>query len=252
MLNAVRDGRAQRTRRDSWSRPPATRVEARTRDVVDSSAARRNNEQRRGRGTRQPPAPLGARLRVERKRAGLSARELARRLSVSPSLVSQIETGKVQPSVRTLYAWVNALGVSVDELLAPTGGSSLVGPADSRSSQSELEGRSEARHVQRHDSRRIIALNAGVRWEYLTAENNGGVEFVRATYEVGGASSPDGELVRHDGHEFGVVLSGRLQVTVGFEKCVLEAGDSISFSSDIPHRLTNDGDEVVEAVWVVV
>ena len=65
---------------------------------------------------------LGTRLRVERERRGLSLRELARRLEVSPSLVSQIETGKTQPSVRTLYAIVTELGVSLDELFAPAGG----------------------------------------------------------------------------------------------------------------------------------
>src|SRR4029078_2359163 len=53
---------------------------------------------------------LGTRLRVELERRGLSLRELARRLEVSPSLVSQIETGKTQPSVRTLYAIVTELG----------------------------------------------------------------------------------------------------------------------------------------------
>ena len=64
-------------------------------------------------------AALGARLREERDRLGLSLRELARRLDVSPSLVSQIETGKIQPSVRTLYAIVSELGVSLDEVFAP-------------------------------------------------------------------------------------------------------------------------------------
>ena len=66
-------------------------------------------------------SPLGERLRQERDRLGLSLRELARRLDVSPSLVSQIETGKIQPSVRTLYAMVSELGVSLDEMFAPRG-----------------------------------------------------------------------------------------------------------------------------------
>ena len=70
---------------------------------------------------RLAPRPLGERLRKERDRLGLSLRELARRLEVSPSLVSQIETGKIQPSVRTLYAIVSELGVSLDELFAPAG-----------------------------------------------------------------------------------------------------------------------------------
>ena len=61
---------------------------------------------------------LGTRLRAERERRGLTLRELARRLEVSPSLFSQIETGKTQPSVRTLYAMVTELGVSLDKALA--------------------------------------------------------------------------------------------------------------------------------------
>ncbi|MGZ8717080.1 MAG: helix-turn-helix domain-containing protein, partial [Gaiellaceae bacterium] len=65
---------------------------------------------------------LGKRLRGERTERGISLRELARRLDVSPSLVSQIETGKIQPSVRTLYAMVSELGVSLDDVFGSDSG----------------------------------------------------------------------------------------------------------------------------------
>ena len=77
------------------------------------------------------------------------------------------------------------------------------------------------------------------------------VEFIEATYEPGGASSPDDELVRHNGHEFGHVLSGTLTVVVGVDEFVLGPGDSITFPSSTPHRLSNEGDETVRAIWVV-
>ena len=48
------------------------------------------------------------------------------------------------------------------------------------------------------------------------------------------------------------MLTGRLGVTVGFHDYVLEAGDSVFFESTTPHRLHNDGQEVVTAVWVVL
>ena len=48
------------------------------------------------------------------------------------------------------------------------------------------------------------------------------------------------------------MINGRLGVTVGFEEYVLEPGDSISFESSIPHRLHNDGDIDVRAIWVVL
>src|SRR5207249_4792600 len=153
--------------------------------------------------------------------------ELARRLEVSPSLVSQIETGKIQPSVRTLYAIVSELGISFDELFAPPAGTEAGAttrtPATAKSKATGASAAPPAPNgrVQRAHDRRAIELESGVRWERLTAWNDPDVEFLYATYEVGGASSPDGALVRHNGREFGTVISGRLGVTVGFEDYVL-------------------------------
>src|SRR5437879_5738654 len=63
------------------------------------------------------PSDLGPRLRAIRLRQGVGLRELARRLDLSPSSISQIETGKIRPSVRTLYALASEFGVTVDEVL---------------------------------------------------------------------------------------------------------------------------------------
>src|SRR5436309_13635375 len=59
---------------------------------------------------------VGRRIRAHREESQLSLRELARRLNISPSALSQIETGKSRPSVSTLYAIVSELGISLDEL----------------------------------------------------------------------------------------------------------------------------------------
>jgi transcriptional regulator with XRE-family HTH domain len=193
---------------------------------------------------------LGTRLRVERERRGLSLRELARRLEVSPSLVSQIETGKTQPSVRTLYAIVTELGVSLDELFAPADGD---GPVEAvRPAEEDARPPVGFGRVQRAADRDVIDLGSGVRWERLTTWNDREVEFLYAVYEAGGSSSPDGSLMRHNGRELGIVLTGQLGVKVGFEDTVLGPGDSIAFDSAIPHRLHNDGDEVATAIWIVL
>ena len=105
--------------------------------------------------------------------------------------------------------------------------------------------------MQRAHERPTITLNSGVTWERLMFWAEDEVEFIEATYEPGGASSTDGQLVRHSGQEFGCVLSGTLHVVVGFEEYVLEAGDSITFPSSTPHLLKNESDEPVRAIWVV-
>ena len=60
---------------------------------------------------------IGERLRTERTKAGISQRELARRLGLSASLISQLESGLSKPSVGTLYAIVTELDLSLDKLL---------------------------------------------------------------------------------------------------------------------------------------
>src|SRR5690349_22795031 len=66
------------------------------------------------------PSRVGARLRTERERRGISLRELARRVGVSPSLVSQIELDRVNPSVSTLYALVTELGMTMSDVFGDT------------------------------------------------------------------------------------------------------------------------------------
>lgn len=184
---------------------------------------------------------VGQRLRAERESHGVSLRELARRLAISPSALSQIETGRSRPSVGTLYAIVSELGLSLDELFGSRRAAADAGPAETGSV------------VQRRDERKGIDLESGVRWERLTPHAERDTDFLHVVYEVGGASSRPGTHMRHMGREYGLVLSGRLRVTIGFdEEHELGPGDSIAFDSTRPHRLENAGDVPVEAIWFVV
>ena len=207
-----------------------------------------------GAGEVDGAAPLvGAQLREQRFASGMSLRELARRLDVSPSLVSQIETGKIQPSVRTLYAIVSELGLSLDAIFELVGSAEPHGTPPAPVAAPMAPPRpASAGVVHRADERRVIELESGVRWERMAAWEDLDVEFMIAVYGVGGSSSADGRLMRHSGREFGLVLSGTLSVTVGFDDHVLGAGDSITFQSTTPHRLRNDGPVEVRAIWVTL
>jgi transcriptional regulator with XRE-family HTH domain len=188
---------------------------------------------------------MGERLRSARLGRSLTLRELAQRLGVSPSMISQIETGRASPSVSTLYAIANELDVSLDELLF-NDRRATAGPLDEKATSAERP------LLQRRDSRKRIRLASGVVWERLTPLSDPDTEFLYVTYEVGGASSAETEFQRHAGHEWGFVLEGRLEVRVGFEEHILEPGDAVSFDSTIPHRLANAGDEPVHAIWFVL
>ena len=186
---------------------------------------------------------LGSRLRLARKQAGESVRGLARRVGVSPSLVSQIELGRVQPSVGTLYSISNELGLSLDDLF--------------RDGESAARGRGQATvaaagPVQRHNDRKAIRLAAGVRWERLTAMPDEEVEFLNVVYDVGGASCAEDSLIRHGGREYAYIISGRLGFKIGFEEFELGPGDSISFDAQMPHRLWTIGRKPAVAIWVIL
>ena len=188
------------------------------------------------------------RLRAERERRGISLRELARRLKISPSAITQIETGRARPSVATLWAIVTELGMSLDDLFAHEAGAS----AEAGAPPAAPEPPPTALPVVTEATREALQLATGVRWERMTADTDPEVDFIWVVYEAGGSSSPEDSFIRHAGREYGLVMSGRLEVTVGFETRVLGPGDSISFDSTTPHRLRNTGDEPATGVWVVV
>jgi transcriptional regulator with XRE-family HTH domain len=195
------------------------------------------------------------RLREARERSGLSLRQLAKRLDISPSALSQIETGKSRPSVRTLYAVVSELGISLDQLFDHHG----AGVAADQRPASEpvvdngwIPSGSPRQPLLRAADRPVLELDTGVQWQRLTAEHDPVVDFLHVTYEPGGASNAHSKLVRHAGREYGVVLSGRLTVTVGFETYELGQGDSIFFNSDEPHVLANNTDDPATAIWFVL
>lgn len=185
---------------------------------------------------------LGPAVRAAREASGLSVRELARRIQVSPSFISQIELGKAKPSVGTLYALVGELGVSLNELLG--------GPEDSVPRVDQQAWPRVERPVVRAHERDRVQMS-GVVWERLTADDPL-VDFLHVEYLPGSASCPPDDMVRHGGREYGVITSGRLDVQVGFETWSLGPGDSIHFDSSTPHRLSNPYDEPCTGVWFVL
>jgi transcriptional regulator with XRE-family HTH domain len=201
-------------------------------------------------------AQVGQRLRSAREQQGLSLREVARRLDISASALSQIETGKSRPSVKTLYAIVSELGLSMDELFAnpdaKPGRSSASAAAQAETANGSSQDGSPSPIVQRADSRSSLILDSGVTWDRLTAANDPNVDFLHTTYHPGSSSSGSEKLVRHNGREYGMVLSGELELSVGFEKFLLGPGDACSFDSNEPHRLANPGAEPATAIWFVI
>lgn len=203
---------------------------------------------------------LGPRLKTIRLASEKSLREVARRLDVSPSFLSQIENGKSQPSVATLYALARLLGVPVDTLFAPTfDGAAPLTPVDE-----EIIDRSLIQHptdawdeggarvsLINPQNRSVLTMDTGVRWERLAATHEADINFMEIIYEPGAGSNANGELIQHDGYEYGYALDGEIEVTIGDSVLNLSKNQSIGFDSSIPHRFRNTGTVTFRGIWFV-
>lgn len=196
----------------------------------------------------------------------MSLREVARRLSVSPSFISQMENGKSKPSVATLYSLSLLLGVSIDGLFGKGGkvvspfaaGSSEPTPCVNRPSVpvspafASLQVGSGVRAAIVDPARwSRLGRESAVAWESLAPDADRNLDFMEVTYPPGSSSTNDGSMVTHEGREYGYLLSGTLQITLGLEMYVLNAGESLSFDPAIPHLLANPGKVPARGIWVV-
>jgi quercetin dioxygenase-like cupin family protein/DNA-binding XRE family transcriptional regulator len=193
--------------------------------------------------------------------------ELAREVGVTPSLISQIERGMSRPSVSTLFAIAQALDVPVDAFFrepqqpvaaaaqpdGPPGPGGADGPGDADGGSPAGPGQvaaADGRYVVRRGGRAVIDIEGGVRWERLTRSTLDHLDFFELVYEPGAESHP--RQYTHPGTEMVLVMSGCLEITIGFERYLLEPGDSIDFPSSMPHRYVNPATETARAVTVIL
>ena len=173
---------------------------------------------------------LGKRMREIRVRKRLTLREVAQHAGVTPSLISQLECGKANPSLSVLSHIANCLEVSVASLLDGD------------------EGRTDRSPVLHKRDRKTLITVGNAKHQLLSQHCDLNCEFIMNEWAPG-ASAGSGE-VRHEGVECGVLLKGQLKVVLGHKSYMLKAGDSITFPSTTPHVISNPGPETAVTVWV--
>jgi transcriptional regulator with XRE-family HTH domain len=199
---------------------------------------------------------VGTELRRVRESKKLSLRAVASAIGVSASLLSQVETGKTQPSVSTLFALVDHLDISLDSLMGPRrNGREL----SSHALRTGWGGGAVADRahladavVQRREDNPIIEMENGVTWERLAVGKTTIADPLVVTYAPAASSSVEGKMTRHAALEYGVLLEGRLTLRIDFETYELSPGDSFCFDASRPHLYLNSGDVSARGVWFVI
>jgi transcriptional regulator with XRE-family HTH domain len=176
----------------------------------------------------QPPHfDIGSRLREIRQRYGLSQRALATRADVTNGMISMIEKNRSSPSVATLKKILDAFPLSLAEFFA-------VGES--------------ARPRIFFSADELVEIAGGaISYRQVGANLDGrAIQILHERLQPGADTGV--EMLRHESEEGGVVIGGALEVTVGMQTRVLRAGDAYYFSSRIPHRFRNVGEEPCEVV----
>jgi mannose-6-phosphate isomerase-like protein (cupin superfamily) len=170
---------------------------------------------------------VGTHLRTVRTMYGLSQRELAKRAGVTNGLISLIEQNRVSPSVSSLKKVLDGIPMSLAEFFT----------LDlSASPQVFFTGEELVDLGDRNVSLRLVAARRA----------NRAMSVMHEMYAPGADTGTD--MIRHAGEEGGVVVSGRIELTVGGESRVLGPGDAYYFTSAIPHRFRNVGSEPCEII----
>lgn len=163
---------------------------------------------------------LSERLRELRLRHGMTLRELAAKVEVSPALLSQLENGVTDPSLSTLRKLATVFKAEVSTLFS--------------------EPNAPLVHLSRAGQRmRLTAPKGEITYERLTP-GRGDLEVLRATMQPGDVSSS--EPRGHESTECIVVLAGEVVVEVAEERHVLVADEALTFDSRLAHRFSNESE----------
>jgi transcriptional regulator with XRE-family HTH domain len=172
---------------------------------------------------------LGARLRATRNRQRMTLKEVASMAGISESFLSQVERGLAGASVATLQRVSSALGVMVADLFEPN---QVLRP-----------------RVVRHERRSMMNFG-GARNYLLTPRPLGNIEVFWTELDAGQSTS-EVPFTHGDSEEVVVVVAGEVDVTVAGAPYHLRTGDSITYSSAVPHTCRNNGTVVAEVIFVV-
>jgi transcriptional regulator with XRE-family HTH domain len=177
------------------------------------------------------PEDIGQGIRRRRKKKGLTLAKMAELCKCSSSLLSQIETGVVNPSLSALKAISDALDIPLASLF------------DASSGQSNFPF-----SLMEAKERKSLTTRSGVTFQLLSRGMDFPGEFILNRWPPG--TSTGEELYNHEGKECGLLLEGELLVETNGKSFHMKPGDSITLESSSPHRITNPGKKEAVAVWI--
>jgi XRE family transcriptional regulator, regulator of sulfur utilization len=180
------------------------------------------------------PPEVGATLQKIRLKRGLTLEDLSRAAGVSKSMLSQIEREKANPTIAVAWRLANALGLGIEELLAPN------------AQQAEM-----IHLLEPHETPTLPGSHSGYVLRILGPMDLAGkFEWYELTL------APNGAL-KSNPHDPGTMehltlLNGTMDVEVDGVTKKLKTGGTARYQADKPHAICNSGKTEAKALLVVI
>ncbi|MBM4338465.1 MAG: helix-turn-helix domain-containing protein [Deltaproteobacteria bacterium] len=182
------------------------------------------------------PSNLGDKVRTLRKKIGMTQKELAEQVGLTPSFISQLEKNLISPSLDSLLKLSEKLNTQPIYFLV------------------EGESGPQQKMVIKSGERQDIQLpglkGVDIKLQLLVSDAiNRRMEPYLLTIKEGAVIK--GHFYKHKGDEFIYVIEGYLEVEFQDEKQILRQGDSLYIGSSIPIRWVNTGKGDAIVLWVL-
>ncbi len=177
----------------------------------------------------RPRSRIGVILKTYREKTGLNQAVIAEKAGISTSMLSQIERAAVSPSIDTLFAVCQALGMDITHLFRSI---------------------SDTQQIRiRHKGERLKNKGCGVMYEQLVVNMDTANAAEMFLLVINPRQKAGLSETGHVGSEMGYVLSGTASLFINGTEYFLKEGDSVTFNSSLPHSLHNKGPVPFRAVW---
>jgi len=172
---------------------------------------------------------ISEKLRPMRKSRKMTLKDVADRAGCTSAYISQLEKGRANPSIATLKRIASVFDVKIVDFF--------------------LDNEEDDEVVVRKDQRKTMGFNLGyaIIESLMKTTENKRMQALCNRIRPGGGSN--GEYT-HEGEEFGIVLVGELELTVGEKVYYVKEGDSFYFPSTKPHGFSNRAEEDAVVIWV--
>lgn len=173
---------------------------------------------------------IGNKIKELRVSKNLTIKQLADIVDCTPSLISQLERGKTDPSISMLKRIADALNVNIVDFF-----------------MSEFEDQDVITRVEDRVDIQLNRWDAKIQSLVKNVRNKKMQPFYTVIKKGGGSHG----MYSHDGEEFGYIIQGQMDLILNDKIFTIKEGESFYFSSKIPHNWGNSGDKDVIVLWVI-